>query len=216
MNDLASFYRKYPTESRDLTIHGREFSFVVPKRIDAFIDFDNIVNGFPLWAKIWEPSWVLAGYVAKYPPSRFNKILEIGSGIGVVGIVAASFGHDVTLTEYDENALQFASANAELNNCPDVKICRLDWHRPEIKGRFDTIMGSEVMFHERDIDPLLNLFRTYLKPKGRILIAAGVRKSVLDSMHRLQRLFNVQISKYSIRGEDSSMPAVLCHLSPKK
>ena len=216
MNDLASFYRKYPTESRDLTIHGRKFSFVVPKRIDAFIDFDNIVNGFPLWAKIWEPSWILAGYVAKYPPSRFNKILEIGSGIGVVGIVAASFGHDVTLTEYDENALQFASANAELNNCPDVKICRLDWHRPEIKGRFDTIMGSEVMFHERDIDPLLNLFRTYLKPKGRILIAAGVRKSVLDSMHRLQRLFNVQISKYSIRGEGSSMPAVLCHLSPKK
>jgi predicted nicotinamide N-methyase len=216
MTDLTSFYRKYPTESRDLTIHGRKFSFVVPKRIDAFIDFDNIVNGFPLWAKIWEASWILAGYIAKHPPSQFNKILEIGSGIGVVGIVAASFGHDVTLTEYDENALQFVSANAELNNCPDVKICRLDWHRPDINGRFDTIMGSEVMFHERDFDPLLNLFRTYLKPKGRILIAAAVRKSVLDSMHRLHRLFDVQISKYSIRCEDSSMPAVLCHLSLKK
>lgn len=216
MIDLASFYHKYPTESRDLTIHGRKFSFVVPKKIDDFIDFDNIVDGFPLWAKIWEPSWILAGYIAKYSPSQFNKILEIGSGIGVVGIVAASFGHDVTLTEYDENALQFATANAELNNCPDVKICRLDWHRPDIKGRFDTIMGSEVMFHERDFDSLLNLFRIYLKPKGRVLIAAGVRKSVLDSMNRLQRIFDVQINKYTIRYEDSNMPAVLCHLSPKE
>ena len=189
---------------------------MVPKKIDTFIDFDNIMNGFPLWAKIWEPSWILAGYVAKYLPSQFKKILEIGSGIGVVGIVAASFGHDVTMTEYDENALQFARANAEINNCPDVKICRLDWYRPDIEDRFDTIMGSEVMFHERDFDSLLNLFRIYLKPNGRILIASGVRKSVLDSMHRLQRLFDVQISKYSIRCEDSNMPAVLCHLSPKK
>ena len=195
---------------------GGNFSFVVPKRIDSFIDFENIMNGFPLWAKIWEPSWILAEYMAKTPPSQFNKILEIGSGIGVVGIVAASFGHDVTLTEYDENALQFASANAEINHCPDVKIRRLDWHRPDLEDRFDTIIGSEVMFHERDCDPLLNLFRIYLKPNGRVLIASGVRKGVLEILRRLHALFDVQINKYSIRCQDTSMPAILCHISPKK
>jgi len=215
MNNMASFYRKYCTESRDLTIHGRQFNFVVPKKIDSFIDFENIVHGFPLWAKIWEPSWILAEHVAKTPPSQFNKILEIGSGIGVVGIVAASFGHDVTMTEYDENALQFAAANAEINHCPEMKICRLDWHRPDLDDRFDTIIGSEVMFHARDCNPLLNLFRIYLKPNGRIILASGVRQSVLDILRRMHRFFDVQIGKYSIRGEDTSMPAVLCHLSPK-
>jgi len=34
MVNLASFYRKYHTESRDLTIHGRQFSFVIPKKVD--------------------------------------------------------------------------------------------------------------------------------------------------------------------------------------
>ncbi|MFC1876209.1 methyltransferase [Thermodesulfobacteriota bacterium] len=216
MDKLASFYRNYRTESRDLTIHGRRFNFVVPKKIDPFIDFQNIVRGFPLWAKIWEPSWILAEHVAKAPPSQINKILEIGSGIGVVGIVAASFGHDVTMTEYDENALQFASANAEINHCPEVKICRLDWHRPDLNDRFDTIIGSEVMFHERDCKPLLNLFRIYLKPNGRVILASGVRQSVLDTLGRMRRFFDVQINKYSIRREDTSMPAVLCHMSPKK
>ena len=216
MVDLASFYRRYQTENRDLTIHGRTFNFVVPERIDPFIDFENIVCGFPLWAKIWEPSWILAEHVAKMPPSRFNKILEIGSGIGVVGIVGASFGHDVTMTEYDDNALEFASANARINYCPDLKICRLDWHRPDLEGRFDTIIGSEVMFHERDFDPLLNLFQRYLKPGGRIIMASGIRQSTLDIMRRLHRVYHVQINKYSIRSEDTRIPAILCHLSAKK
>ena len=216
MADLASFHRKYRTETRDLTIHGRHFNFVVPKEIDPFIDFENIVCGFPLWAKIWEPSWLLAEHVAKTPPSRLNKILEIGSGIGVVGIVAASFGHDVTMTEYDENALQFAGANAEINHCPEVKICRLDWHRPELEDKFDCIIGSEVTFHERDYNSLLNLFRIYLKPHGRVILASGVRQSVLNILRRMHRYFDVQINKYSIRGEDSRIPAVLCHMSPKE
>jgi 2-polyprenyl-3-methyl-5-hydroxy-6-metoxy-1,4-benzoquinol methylase len=216
MADLASFYRKYCTENRDLTIHGRQFTFVVPKKIDQFIDVENIVRGFPLWAKIWEPSWILAEHVANTPPFQFNKILEIGSGIGVVGIVAASFGHDVTMTEYDENALQFASANAEINHCSEVKICRLDWHHPDLDDRFDTIIGSEVMFHERDCNPLLNLCRTYLKPNGRVIFASGVRQSVLDILNRMRQFFDVKINKYSIRSEASSMPAVICHMSPRE
>lgn len=216
MLDLTSFYRKYRTESRDLMIHGRQFNFIVPENIDPFIDFENIVHDFPLWAKIWEPAWILAEYIANAPSSRFNKILEIGSGIGVVGIVAASFGHNVTMTEYDENALQFASANAEINHCPEIKICRLDWHRPDLEDRFDTIIGSEVMFHERDCKPLLNLFRMYLKPNGRVVLASGVRRSVLDILRRLHLFFDIQINKYSIRCEDTSMPAILCHMSLKE
>ncbi len=216
MADLASFYRKYHTENRDLTIHGRQFNFVVPKKIDPFINFENIVRGFPLWAKIWEPSWILAEHLAKTPSLQLKKILEIGSGIGVVGIVAASFGHDVTLTEYDENALQFASANAEINHCPEMKIYRLDWHQPDLDDRFDTIIGSEVMFNERDCKPLLNLFRIYLKPNGRVILASGVRQSALDILHRMHRFFDVRINKYSIRSEDTCMPAVLCHMSPKE
>ena len=215
MVDLTSFYEKYPTETRDMTIQGRQFSFVVPKRIDAFIAADDIMQGFPLWAKVWEPSLVLAEYVATAPPSQLNKILEIGSGLGVVGVVAASFGHDVTLTEYDENALAFISANAAINQCPDVKICRLDWHRPGIDDRFDCIIGSEVVFHERDCEPILNFFQTYLKPNGRIVLASGVRQSMLTFLNSVRGFFDVRINKYAIRCEETSIPAVLCHLAPK-
>jgi predicted nicotinamide N-methyase len=215
MTELTSFYSTYQTESRDLTIHGRRFSFVVPESIDSFIDFEDIMRGFPLWVKIWEPSWILADFVAGAPPSQFNKILEIGSGIGVVGIVAASFGHDVTITEYDKNALQFASANAEINRCPGLKICRLDWHRPDLEDRFDTIIGSEVMFDERDCDSLINLFSSYLKPNGRIVLASGVRQNAMAIIRRLKTIYDVRINKYTIRSENAGMQVVLCHLSPR-
>ena len=214
MFDIESFHRKYRSEHRDLIINDRNFDFLVPDNIDSYIDWENPVAGFPLWAKIWEPSLILAQYMANIPASKVNHILEIGSGIGLVGVVAASFGQDITMSEYDLNALDFITANAHINHCPDVKICRLDWHRPEIDGRFDTIIGSEVMFKEQDFRPLLNLFRKYLRPRGRIILASGVRRGTVALLHKFDPHYHARIKKYTIRSDGTSLAAILCELTP--
>ena len=215
MNNLAAFYRKYDTELRELTIHGRKFKFVVPKTLDDFIDLKDVTRDFPLWAKIWEASWVLAEFFAHHPPQPSHKILEVGAGIGVVGIVASSFGHNITLTEYNQHALRFATANAVINDCRDIRIVRLDWRKPTLQQTFDSIIGSEITYHEKDFRHMCSLFSSYLKPHGQIMLSLGVRRDGLAMVGKLHQFFNVRTKKYRISSADEAISVILCRLTPK-
>lgn len=215
MTDITTLRKQYDVDIKDLRIAGRKFQFATPKTIDAFIDTKDITRDFPLWAKIWEASWVLAEYMTKQPANNQECILELGSGVGVVGIVASSFGHQITMTEYNEHALNFAAANAGLNQCSGLKIQRLDWHKPDVDRSYDWIIGSEILYHERDVDPLLKLFGAYLKPGGRITLSMSVRKDGMRMMEKLSRLYTLSATRYTLRSVDESRRILLCHLTPK-
>ncbi|UCF58084.1 MAG: methyltransferase, partial [Deltaproteobacteria bacterium] len=95
---LESFQKQYDTTAAELEIRDRSFRFFVARTLDSFIDPQDIFHDFPLWIKVWEASFVLAEYLAGLDVEPGKRFLEIGCGIGVVGIVAASFGHHVTMT----------------------------------------------------------------------------------------------------------------------
>ena len=89
MLSMSAFHQKYETDVSPLTIGGHRFKFFVPKSLDPFLHKDDVFNEFPLWSKIWEASIVLANHMAAIPVDPQRHLLEIGCGIGVVGIVAA-------------------------------------------------------------------------------------------------------------------------------
>src|SRR3989344_7211421 len=45
-----------------------------------------------------------------------DKVLDIGCGIGVLGIAAAKLGADVVMSDINKRAVMLAKKNAELNN----------------------------------------------------------------------------------------------------
>jgi len=45
------------TEEKTVAIRGRKFTLLTPKFIEEYIDIENPLDGFPLWAKAWEASW---------------------------------------------------------------------------------------------------------------------------------------------------------------
>ena len=61
---------------------------------------------------------VLSGYLAGLPPDVNRRFLEIGAGVGLVSIVAATFGHQITMTEYNSDAAKifFRFQRAQLAN----------------------------------------------------------------------------------------------------
>jgi len=215
MDTLEEFLAAYDTVEREMTIKGRNYRFRVPQAIDRFIDPEDPLNDFPLWAKIWKASWVLAGHLVDMPVEEAGSILEVGAGLGVAGIVAASRGHRVTITEYDENALAFARANAVINGCGGLNIQRLDWHTPVIEGRFDTIAGSEVLYHERHFDALLNLFSGFLKPEGRIVLAMKPRRSIMGFFDSAREVFDIGMKKIEIKATDERTAVYLCRMQRK-
>ena len=215
MDALTTFQKQYETETREVVIRGRGFRFFVPANLEIFIDPDDIFHDFPLWSKIWEASLVLADFLAGMTPEPEKRFLEIGAGIGFVGIVAAAFGHRMTITEINTQALDFIRANSLINQCSNVEIDRMDWNSPGIRGGFDYIVGSEVIYHEKDFDPLQNLFHRLLKPGGKMLLCSEVRKVTLEFYQRLQPFFKLLAQKKRIRSQDQEIPVILCRIESK-
>jgi predicted nicotinamide N-methyase len=169
-----------------------------------------------LWAKIWPASWVLAGYLAEMPVASAKKIIEIGAGTGLVSIVAASFGHDITLTESNPDALQFARANALVNGCPQLPIRQLDWNRPQLKGRVDYIVASEVTYKKDDLPPLLSLFKHCLSPDGEVLLAGEMRRVSKEFYQQLETDFKIRVQKKILRSSDEKIAIFLLRMTRKR
>ena len=213
---IEDFYKEYETEVTEVVINSRKFSILLPKYLHQFINPIDLFHDFPLWAKIWKASWVLSGYLADMPVDANKRILEIGGGIGLVSIVAAVFGHQITMTEYNPDALNFARANAWRNNCPDLPIFKLDWHHSGLSDQFDMIVASEVTYKEEDFSPLTQLFKSNLKPGGEIILASEIRKSGKDLFKFFQPAFDIKVIKKKLRSETGSIPVVLMKMRPKK
>ena len=218
MFSLESFREEYETDISDLTIRDRHFRFFTPKSLDKFIDPDDIFHDFPLWSKIWEASIILSDYLSGIPVDPEKRFLEIGCGMGVVGVVASAFGHRVTMTEYNPDALNFARANASANLSPDdagLEITELDWGKPRLEGLFDYIIGSEVIYKEKDYEPILKLFNTYLKPSGEIIVAEGIRKTSMEFFRQMSGLFDINAKKKILRSREEEVRVILARMKCK-
>ena len=215
MFTLDDFYKEYEIDINELAINGRRFQILLPKDLQRFIHADDVMQDFPLWAKIWPASWVLAGYLAEMPVAADKRFLEIGGGIGLVSIVAAAFGHHILMTEYNPDALQFARANALINQCPQLNIQELDWNRPRLSGQFDYIVASEVSYREKDIQPLQMLFKNSLKTGGEVILAGEMRKLSKDFYKVLETMFNIRVIKKTLRSASEEIHTFLFRMTLK-
>jgi 2-polyprenyl-3-methyl-5-hydroxy-6-metoxy-1,4-benzoquinol methylase len=209
---IASFEKTYETDKVDCTINNRKFQFFTPKYIEPYIDQDNPMKDFPLWAKLWESSFVLAQHMACQPVDPNTRILEIGSGLGIIGISAASFGHKITLSDYVDHALAFARANAELNHLPELPVIRLDWHQIDLSRTYDCIIGSEVVYKEDDFSPLKKVFETLLKPGGEVILASEIRQTTLKFFETIQEEYKIQIQKKKLRTESQQTRIIVSRI----
>ena len=204
MFSIKQFYQTYETEAAEVVINGKKFRILLPRYLDRFINPADVLDDFPLWAKIWKASWVLSGYLAELPPDVNQRLLEIGAGVGLVSIVAATFGHQITMTEYNSDALNFARANACLNNCPNMPIKKLDW-----------IVAAEVTYDETFFLPLIRMFKSYLKPEGEIILASEIRGSGKDLFRLFKSDFDITVAKKTLRSETAAIPIVLLKMHNK-
>ncbi len=204
-----------PLVKEPLKIRGKEIVVFRPADLDPFFEGESFkLSEFPFWAKLWEASLVLADFVATLEPPK--RILEIGAGLGVPGLTAAAFGHQVTLTDYDDLPLNLIQRSAEANGL-SVKIVTLDWLNPNDLGQFDIILGAEVVYAGRLFQPLLDIFRRYLLPGGEIYLSHDrERMRILAPFLKMaENEYEVATSFRRLRTEEGTYEIILNRLRPK-
>ncbi len=131
----------------------------------------------PVWMITWPAALALAEHVVNTGVAG-RTVLELGCGTAAPGIAAHLAGATVTCSDYDPLALALARHNAILNGCPQIPFVRLDWYRPTLSGRFEVLLGSEIVYFERTFPALLAVLASSLAPGGRILLSDQGRPQV--------------------------------------
>jgi ETFB lysine methyltransferase len=160
------------------------FKFEVERPADSYALLDDPIvrdahdrdEYMPYWADIWPAARMLAKVVAREDWERYPKAgekleaLELGCGLGIPGLAALARGLRVTFSDYDLTAVRFAASNARRNKLYDFKTVPLDWRIPPADLKVPVILGADLTYETRNIDPLVQLIRRVLLPGGVCLL----------------------------------------------
>ena len=140
------------------------------------------LENFPYWAMVWDAALVLADFLVKQEPQPDRNILEIGAGLGFAGLCAAARGHRVTLTDNTADALAFARLSMLHNNLTNVQVEYLDWTAPTLEGKFDWIVGSDILYEPKNFEPVSESIWQVFKTRREDLPGPGNQGNRTESL----------------------------------
>jgi predicted nicotinamide N-methyase len=136
---------------------------------------------WPLFGMLWPSALHLAEAMALRPLREDETILEVGCGLGLGSLVSHRRGALVTASDCHPLAGSFLLENLRLNDLPPLRYCHGDWtppaeqapaglRRPRVQGRFDLIIGSDVLYERDDIGRLPDFIARHAMSSGEVLI----------------------------------------------
>lgn len=201
----------FPLHEFHLATAGREWTFLHGGVILTRKDEDEYLHGqskyIPYGLALWPSSIALAYEIAARNPASFagKRILELGAGTGLPGIVAATLGADVTQSDRQDVALMLCKANGRRNNVePSVTYTIVDWTAfPDDGQRYDYILGSDILYGESLHPHITDIFQSRLTPAGRILLSDPFRASSMRFLEaRQEEGWTVTASRWNL-GDDT-------------
>ncbi|DBA04451.1 TPA: hypothetical protein N0F65_010047 [Lagenidium giganteum] len=179
----------FPHRARQLGTVQRPSPLGIPLPVDARDNEDSYsvlirqvptrMTGQPKTGYLlWGAAFVLARW-AQLRREVFDgkTVLEVGSGLGLGGVVAARYAQRTILTDYQDDTLQALRYNVGLNDPfikeldptkADVEVQHLDWdHLESIQGdKVDVIIASDIICEPSTAEGFLRVVRHRLAPNG--------------------------------------------------
>ncbi len=144
---------------------------------DAYTLFDRMVEQearqlrrperYPYWAEVWPAAVALAQWFAMADSAPAPaRALELGCGLGLVGVALARLGWQVEATDYVEDALVLTAHNAHLNQVSmGLSVGYLDWNHPT-GATAPYVVASDVLYDPANHAPLVRALHRLLEPSG--------------------------------------------------
>jgi predicted nicotinamide N-methyase len=200
----------FPLDEYCLGLSGRQWRILhvnaVLSQAEESDFLRELKDKLPYGVTLWASAIALAHEVAARGGFfRDGRVLELGAGTGLAGIVAASHGASVVQTDRNELAMSICRRNAALNGIETIEQRLVDWTNWEYTERYDRILGSDILYDEEMHPHLRRIFETNLAPStGRILLSDPFRAPGIKLLEELEKDgWVINMSKWSV-GEESS------------
>lgn len=202
---------------RHWEIVGRKLSLVMPAVPDAFLDDPAVMAAherneyMPYWAYLWPAAVHMAAAVLRQPWEPRSPTLELGAGVGLVGLAACHAGLDVVFTDYDATSVDLCLFNAHRQGFLQARGEVVDWRQPPAR-QYPVILGCEILYEDRNHDLLLPVLQQLLPREGvawfgdggrvraerfcRMLLAAGFQYRLMDEQG--ESLSQLRVGRYQL------------------
>ena len=201
-------------ESRTIELVGHSFELLLPADPDSILETrlaaeergDTPASGGsndPYWAALWSSASPTAAAVLEATWVGDESVLELGCGIGLVGLAALARGLPVTFSDCSEQAVQLALYNARRNGFHNAQCLRLDWRRPPtvaLAERYPVILASDILYNRSNHAPILQTLDRLLAPRGECWIGDPGRFNSREFLQLASRRFRVKL-----RGRDGGV-----------
>ncbi|XP_023380529.1 EEF1A lysine methyltransferase 3 isoform X1 [Pteropus medius] len=139
---------------------------------------------------------------------RGKKVIELGAGTGIVGILAALQGGDVTITDLPL-ALEQIQGNVQANVPAGgrAQVRALSWGIDQhvFPGDYDLVLGADIVYLEPTFPLLLGTLQHLCGPHGTIYLASKMREEHRTEsffQHLLPQHFQLELAQ---RDEDENV-----------
>lgn len=159
------------TNETTVVFKNKSFSVKVVEDVDYLLGLVKTDDDVPFWAVLWPAAIGMSEYIWENIDFMGQRVLELGAGLGLVGLVAAEKQAQVVQTDFIPEALQLAQENSEINGIANIKNVLADWRDFQIDEKFDWILGSDILYEPKLHPYLLKIFQENLAPGGSVVVA---------------------------------------------
>lgn len=156
-----------------------------PADIDALLNdvMDDPEQNLPYWAEIWPSGIALATELLLNPELVRNKpVIELGSGVGITAAAAIMAGADLTITDYSAHSLMLAEITCLRAGVFPPPTRQINWRNKAANllqdsgEKWPLVLAADVLYEQRDIEPVLDVLDRILAPDGLVLLAEPGRR----------------------------------------
>jgi len=213
--------RRYRLQETTVQVAGQTFRLFTIPEVDAVIDriletSEKPDEEIPYWAELWPSAVALAEFLPRHASLKNKQVLELGSGLGLVGILAGKLGARITLSDYLDDALRICELNWIFNFGTLPSLLQLDWRTPHTGEKFEVILASDVAYERRMFWPLITTFQTVLEEQGIIYLSEPNRPLAKNFFNMLREegfSFEKYLQPVSYRGKEITISIYTIHKS---
>lgn len=170
-----------------LRIAARHWQITAMRDATALQQLHHTLERRPHGYLLWEAAIVMAQHLAAAATwVQGKRILELGAGVGLPGLVAQSLGGQVAQTDLLPGALALAAHNAAQNEITGIEHFCADWLQWRHNARYDLILGSEITYEEALHYYIERILHRNLTPHGVVLLTDPGRPQALTFVTHLE------------------------------
>ena len=125
---------------------------------------------WPLFGLVWPSALVLAAHMQQIDLAE-RQVLEVGCGLALASLVVHRREGFVTASDHHPLTESFLIENVRLNGLAPLRYAQGDWAtaNPSL-GRFDLIVGSDVLYDRAQPAQLAAFIELHANPTAEVII----------------------------------------------